>query len=127
MADVLKSIAIALGAASLTVGQTTPAKATLTAETTDSRLDDDFPIAWSSSNPAVAIVNAAGVVTAVGAGNVTITGTSGTVKGSATLTVVALPTIQSDAASQAIFEALPLGAAFVIAFPTRSYPAQKQP
>jgi uncharacterized protein YjdB len=46
---------------------------------------------WTSGNPAVATVNAAGVVTAVGAGTVTITGTIENVAGTATVTVNAPP------------------------------------
>ena len=42
---------------------------------------------WQSSNPAVATVDAAGVVRAVGAGSATITAADGTVVGSAAVTV----------------------------------------
>jgi uncharacterized protein YjdB len=42
---------------------------------------------WASSNPNIATVSATGFVTAVAAGSVTITATSGSVSGTATLTV----------------------------------------
>lgn len=46
-------------------------------------------LAWQSSSPAVATINASGVATAVGVGTTTITAVSGTVSGKATLTVTA--------------------------------------
>ena len=49
-------------------------------------------VSWSSSNPSVATVSSSGLVTAVGAGTVTITaGTSGNIKAPATLTVSPIP------------------------------------
>ena len=44
-------------------------------------------VTWSSSNTAVATVNASGLVTAAGNGTATITASAGTVSGSATVTV----------------------------------------
>jgi hypothetical protein len=46
-------------------------------------------VTWSSLNPAVATVNATGVVTGVGAGQATIVATSGGIKGTALVTVIA--------------------------------------
>jgi len=43
-------------------------------------------VTWSSSNTSVAIVNSAGLATAVAAGNATITASSGIISGSTTLT-----------------------------------------
>jgi uncharacterized protein YjdB len=48
-------------------------------------------ITWGTSNPAVATVNASGLVTMVGAGSVTITATCETVPGTSAGTVTALP------------------------------------
>jgi hypothetical protein len=46
-------------------------------------------IVWSSSNTSVGTVNASGVLTAVSAGTTTVTATSGSVKGTAAVTVTA--------------------------------------
>jgi hypothetical protein len=46
---------------------------------------------WSSSDPSVATVSSAGTVTAVSAGEVTITATTGTTSGTAHVTVQAAP------------------------------------
>jgi Bacterial Ig-like domain (group 2) len=57
-------------------------------------------LSWQSSNPAVAQVDPAGVVTAVEPGGpVTITATSGTASGSATVTVSAIPPLRGEASS----------------------------
>jgi trimeric autotransporter adhesin len=51
------------------------------------------PVTWSSSNTSVATIDAnSGVITGVGVGSATITGTSGSASGSAVLTVVQTPT-----------------------------------
>jgi uncharacterized protein YjdB len=47
----------------------------------------DRPVAWSTSDPAIATVSATGLVTAVATGTVTITATSQGKAGSATLTI----------------------------------------
>lgn len=46
-----------------------------------------LPIVWSSDKPAVAVVDAGGVVTGIGPGKATIKATSGTVSGTTTITV----------------------------------------
>lgn len=118
MADTVRAIAVSLSAPSLTVGQTATCKASVTTEVSDSQLDDNFPIAWSSSAPAVATVNAQGVVTAMGAGSATITASAGGVKGSAQVAVVALPAVTIDAVGQALIMALPVGSKFNLRGPT---------
>jgi len=64
------------------------AKATLSADVLDKdgKAIDKSPVAWSSSNPAVASVDN-GTVTAVKSGKATITAAAGTVTGSAEVTV----------------------------------------
>jgi uncharacterized protein YjdB len=49
------------------------------------------PVDWSSSAPAIASVNSAGVVSAIAAGSATITATSDGRSGSASLTVIVAP------------------------------------
>src|SRR5207247_1893987 len=49
-------------------------------------------VTWASSSPAVATVNATGLVTAFGVGSAAITATSGGVQGSAAVTVLAAVT-----------------------------------
>ncbi len=48
-------------------------------------------VTWSSSNTAVATINASGLASTVAAGTATITATSGTASGTAALTVTAIP------------------------------------
>lgn len=48
-------------------------------------------ITWSSSNASIATVNASGVITGVGAGNTTVTATSGSVSGTALVSVQLAP------------------------------------
>jgi uncharacterized protein YjdB len=50
-----------------------------------------LPITWSSSNAAVASVSTAGVVSGVALGSATITASSGTLNGTASVTVVPVP------------------------------------
>jgi uncharacterized protein YjdB len=81
------SVAVALSAASIVVGQTTNATATLrdaAGNTLTGRA-----ISWSSSNAGIASVNGSGVVTAVSAGTANIAATSEGQNGSAALTVTA--------------------------------------
>ncbi|MFA5942467.1 MAG: Ig-like domain-containing protein [Candidatus Paceibacterota bacterium] len=80
----------------------TPATATITSGTQQLTATgiDQFggPMAtqpaftWASSNPAVATVDATGLVTAVGAGSATITATSGALNGTSVITVTAVTT-----------------------------------
>jgi hypothetical protein len=52
---------------------------------------------WTSSSPGVAAINSTGLATGVGAGNTTITATSGTIHGSTGLTVTGSPVLVSIA------------------------------
>jgi uncharacterized protein YjdB len=56
-------------------------------------------VTWSSSNTAIALINASGVVTGVGAGTATITATSEGKTGSATLTVTSTTTVVAPVAT----------------------------
>jgi uncharacterized protein YjdB len=62
-------------------------------------------VTWTSSNPAAATVSGTGNVTAVAPGTTTITGTSGTAHGTATITVKLVPvaTVDVDPAAAALF------------------------
>jgi alpha-tubulin suppressor-like RCC1 family protein/uncharacterized protein YjdB len=79
---------------SLTVGDTSTFTAKVISASGDT-LRGKLAV-WESSNSAVAAVTSTGMVTAVGAGDATITATSGGVRGGATVTVAAL---RSGAAS----------------------------
>lgn len=62
---------------------------------------NSFPVGtvtWSSSNTAVATVNSSGVATGTGRGTATITATSGSVTGSAPLTII--PSVATSAPDQ---------------------------
>ncbi len=106
------SVSVDLASNSLDVGQTTQATATLlnaagTAFTGPT-------VAWQSSNPAIAAVNASGVVTAVARGTVTISAVADGKTGGAALTVgpktVASVTVTPNAASAAIGQSAQLTA-----------------
>ena len=79
------SIAITPTGVELTEGET----AELRADKTD--IDEDAEVIWTSSNPEVAMVDANGVVTAVSAGEATITATCQDVSATCTVTVNAKP------------------------------------
>jgi len=81
------NVTVSLGSSSLTTGQTTQASA-VTKDASGTVLTGRV-IAWSSSNTAVATVNASGTVTAVTAGTANIVATSEGKTGSAALTVSA--------------------------------------
>jgi hypothetical protein len=67
---------------------------------------------WSSSNPGVVTVNSAGLLTAVGAGNATITATVAGVSGSAAVSVAAVqPTISQDLTPLTVFVDSPVALA----------------
>ena len=80
------SVLVTPATASIVAGQTT----TLTAQPRDSAgAALSRPVAWTSSNQAVATVSTSGVVTAVAPGTATITATSEGKSGTATVTVPA--------------------------------------
>jgi hypothetical protein len=89
----LASVQVSPTTVDLTVGQTAQLTATGTFGNARHPSTEDVTgtIAWASSVPSVATVNAAGLVTAVGAGTTTITGSAtafnGPVSSSATITV----------------------------------------
>jgi hypothetical protein len=64
---------------------------TATARNSAGQVVPDAPIAWSSSNPAVATVNSQGLVSAQSAGTALIRATSGSVTGQSTITIAADP------------------------------------
>src|SRR5207249_583876 len=73
------------GAASVIVGQTVQLMATL--KDARGNVPTDRTVTWSSGDTAVATVNSVGLVTAKGAGSVTIAAASGAQSGAATVTV----------------------------------------
>jgi Big-like domain-containing protein len=81
------SVSVTINAASLTVGQTTTAAATV--KDASGKTIAGATVAWSSSNATIAAVNAAGVVTAAAAGQANIVATSGGKSGAVTVTVAA--------------------------------------
>jgi len=82
----LVSIAVTPEAPSIAVGSTQQFAATGTYDD-DSTADIGSLVTWNSSDPTKATIDAAGEVTAVGAGTTTITATLGTISGNTTLTV----------------------------------------
>jgi uncharacterized protein YjdB len=88
------SVTVALNPSSISVGGSAQAAAT-TRDSVNNVLTGRT-IGWSSSNTAIATVNAStGVVTGVAAGNASITATSGGKSGSATITVAAAPPVST--------------------------------
>lgn len=85
------TVSVALAAGVLNPGQTT--QATATARDASNNVLTGRGIAWTSSNTAVATVNASGVVSAVAAGSAQIIATSEGQNGGATLTVTSAPPI----------------------------------
>ncbi len=83
------SVNVALGNSALFVGTTTQATATL--RDASNNVLTGRPIAWTSSNPAVATVSGTGVVTAVGVGSANIIASSGGQSGQASLTATLAP------------------------------------
>ena len=115
----VKTVTLALPAASLTVGQT--AQATVTVSLTESDgLLDQRPITFTSNNAAVATVDANGLVTARGAGTASITATVEGVVSPGVAVTVALPAIVITAAQEAAIMAVPLGGTFVLQGPTKN-------
>ena len=83
----LGSVVVTPPTSSMLVGQT--AQLTATALDTSGNVLTGFAASWSSSNPAVAMVDGSGLVTALAAGLATITATGGGKSGSAAITVTA--------------------------------------
>ncbi|MCC6316302.1 MAG: Ig-like domain-containing protein [Gemmatimonadaceae bacterium] len=81
------SVSVSLAASSIKVGQTT--QGTAVTKDANGKVLTGRPIAWSSSNTAVATVASNGVVTAVGTGSASISATSGSASGSASVSVTA--------------------------------------
>ena len=81
----VSSVAVALDAGTLEVGQVTQAKATL--KDTDGSTLTGRTIAWQSSNPAISTVNSSGTVTAITRGSATISAIAEGKVGGAVLTV----------------------------------------
>jgi uncharacterized protein YjdB len=85
-AATLKSIAVTPATATIAAGATQQFAATATySDGTTSPVTTT--VTWTSTNPAVATINAAGLATAVAAGSTTITATQNGVQTTATLTV----------------------------------------
>ena len=82
----VSSVRVTLAAPSLTVGGTTTATATVLDANGNALTGRD--LSWSSSSPAIATVNASGLVSAVAVGTASITATVGSKKGDAQLSVV---------------------------------------
>src|SRR4051812_36969211 len=81
----LATIAVTLAASTTTPGQ--QVQATAAGATQNGTAVTLSNVSWISTQPSVATVNSAGLVTAVGPGTTQITATVGSVSGSATLTV----------------------------------------
>jgi uncharacterized protein YjdB len=85
----IQSVSVNPPTLSLAQGQTGTLSATVT-DATGSTVSNPS-VTWSSRNPAVASVDASGVVTAVGVGSTTIDASSGGKTGSSSVTVTAPP------------------------------------
>ena len=83
------SVAVALRASAVRVGDTT--RATATTRDANNNVLTGRVVSWRSDNPAVASVNASGLVTAAAVGTTAIVGTSEGVSGRATITVSTAP------------------------------------
>ena len=109
----VSSVFVSLETGTLEVGQVTRAKATLTDG--DGTTLSGRPVAWQSSNPAIATVNSLGVVTAVGRGTASISAIAEGKVGTADLTVatktVASVVVSPNPASAAIGQKARLTAA----------------
>ena len=94
------SIAVTPASATRSVGETQAFTATAT-YTDGSTGDVTASATWSTSSSSTATIDAAGLATAVSTGTVTVKATSGSIQGTASFTVVALPSISSFTASPA--------------------------
>jgi len=82
----IKTVEVARLTAPLVVGGTAQLEATTRIFSGDPRTD--VPVSWTSDKPAVATVNAGGIVTATGAGTATIKATAQGASGTTTITVI---------------------------------------
>jgi uncharacterized protein YjdB len=94
------SVAVSLNASSLTAGQTTQANATT--KDASGNVLTGRTIVWKTSDPAIASVDGAGVVSALKAGSVTVTATSEGKSGTAALTVTAPANAPAPVASMTL-------------------------
>lgn len=85
----VSAVTVVLGAPSIAVGETTLASATL--QDASGNVLAGRSVSWTSSNPGVATVSAAGLVRGVAAGSATITATSEGKAGGASVSVVRPP------------------------------------
>ena len=83
------SVSVSLTSSSLNVGQTTQAAATL--KDASGAVLTGRTVTWSSSNTAIATVNASGLVSAVGPGSANIVATSEGVTGQAAVSISPVP------------------------------------
>jgi uncharacterized protein YjdB len=91
-AATLSSLQVTPANPTVASGSTTPLTATGT-YTDGSTANLTASATWASASPAIALVNAGGLVTGVAGGTTTITATSGAITGSATVTVTAPTTV----------------------------------
>lgn len=103
MADVTVAVAVTVPS-SLAIGQTAKAVARITTDVDDGSLDTRVAV-WSSSAPAIASVDATGLVKAMAAGSAVIRAAVGTVTGQATVTV-SVPVIDLSLGAAGIEAAL---------------------
>jgi uncharacterized protein YjdB/alpha-tubulin suppressor-like RCC1 family protein len=104
------SVIVAPDSASLLVRQTALLSATL--YDAQGRLSANRATTWASDNPAVATVEANGLVTAVGAGSASVSATSEGVSGAAAITVTALPPFTGVSAGGGLVTSLRGGGAY---------------
>ncbi|MFL5606534.1 MAG: beta strand repeat-containing protein, partial [Gemmatimonadaceae bacterium] len=106
------SVAVQPATASLHVGQTASLSATVT--DANGTVVTDRPVAWTSSNNAVATVSTTGIVTALAPGSATITATAEGKSGSSTVTVTLVPVgsvaVQPPTVSVIVGQTTPLAA-----------------
>jgi len=84
------TVTVSAPSSTVSVGSTMQASAVLTDA---NGLSLTRPVAWSSSNPNVATVNASGLITAVAAGSVTVSAQSEGKTGNLALTILGTPTL----------------------------------
>lgn len=105
----VSAVTITPGSASLLTGNTVRLSAKVTGGYANP------VVTWSSSNPSLATVTDSGVVSAIGAGSVTISATSGGVSGTAALTISAGSiSVAPSAVSLVVGQSQLLGATLVV-------------